>query len=194
MNPHRKHLYRLAVAAALLLLSTLRVEAQATPPADPLETGWNVSVNGGYSSVTNAGTNNGFFFSTGIRLGTHWVARGDVFVLNEPAVTVTLVKPEYRFSALHIFKNSSSATVKNTEFFINAGVGSARFTDPAKGTQSKVAYGAGGGFDIKMSDTVSIRPLDVSYIKSSMIAAAGGSSSRVIGNHLQFAAGLGLRF
>lgn len=163
--------------------------AQTPAPQDPLETGWNVSVNGGYSSVQNAGTNNGFFFSTGIRLSQHFVARGDVFVLNDPAVTVSLVKPEYRFSALHLFKGNTSATVKNTEFFVNAGLGNAHFTDVKQGTQSKFAWGVGGGFDIKMTPTVSIRPLDVNYIRSSMI---GGG--KVVGNHLQLAAGLGLRF
>ncbi len=176
---------------AVLFSSVLAVVSfgQTPAPSDPLETGWNVSVNGGYSSIQNAGTNNGFFFSTGIRLTQHFVARGDVFVLNDPAVTVSLVKPEYRFSAQHLFKSASSATVKNTEFFVNAGIGSAHYTDPAKGSTSKVAYGFGGGFDIKMSPTVSIRPLDVNYINSSLI-----NGGRVIGNHLQFAAGLGLRF
>ena len=178
----------------LFVLSVVSVHAQTkaptpAPPPDPLESGWNVMVNGGYSQVQNAGTNNGFFFSTGIRIAQHWVARGDVFVLASPSVTITLVKPEYRFSALHLFSNTTSSTVKNTEFFANLGIGDAHFTDPAKGTQSKVAYGFGGGFDVKLSDTVTVRPLDVNYIYSDLI---GGG--KVIGNHLQFAAGLGLRF
>lgn len=160
-----------------------------TKPADPLETGWNVMVNGGYSNVSNASTNNGFFFSTGIRLGQHWAARGDVFVTASPAVTTSLAKPEYRFSALHLFPNNQSPTVRNTEFFVNAGIGSSHYTDPAKGSQSKFAWGVGGGFDVKVSDTVTIRPLDVNYIRSSLL-----NGGKVIGNHLQFAAGLGLRF
>ncbi len=173
--------------ALLVLLAAASASAQA-PPKDVLEGAWNVSVNGGYSSIENAGTNNGFFFSAEQRLAQHWAARGDVFVLTDPGVTVTLAKPEYRLSARHVFKSSANPTVKNTEFFINAGVGNAHFTDPAKGTQSKFAWGVGGGFDIRISDTVSIRPLDVNYIRSSLI---GGG--RVIGNHLQFAAGIGLR-
>jgi hypothetical protein len=160
-----------------------------TPPSDPLETGWNVMVNGGYSSVSNATTNNGFFFSTGIRLSQHLVARGDVFVVASPAVTVSLAKPEYRFSALHLFKRNTTQAVKNTEFFVNAGIGAAHYTDPAKGGQSKFAYGFGGGFDVKMSDTITVRPLDVNYVRSTLL-----NGGKVIGNHLQFAAGLGLRF
>src|SRR5437867_1092149 len=143
---------------AILLLVALAAKAQTPKPADPLEGAWNVSVNGGYSSVQNAGTNNGFFFSTGIRLAHHWVARGDVFVLNDPAVTVSLAKPEYRFSARHLFKTTESPVVRNTEFFVNAGVGNARFTDPAKGTQSKFAWGVGGGFDVRASDKITVRP------------------------------------
>lgn len=173
----------------LLFIFVTPTLAQTPVSKDPLEGGWNVSVNGGYSGVSNAQTNNGFFFSTSIRVAQHFNARGDVFVLTDPAVTVSLVKPEYRFSALHLFKNAVSPTVRNTEFFINAGLGSAHYSDPIKGQNSKFAWGLGGGFDVKLTDTVSIRPLDVNYIRSSLI---GGG--RVIGNHLQFAAGLGLRF
>lgn len=177
----------------MLFVAALAFGQSATPPVtppDPLETGWNVSVNGGFSSVSNAGTNNGFFFSSELRVAQHWAARADVFVLNDPAVTVTLVKPEYRLSANHIFKNTSGnyAAVNALELFVNFGAGSARFTDPAKGTQSKFAYGGGGGFDYKLSDKITVRPLDVSWLKSSL------TGQRVIGNHLQFEAGLGLRF
>lgn len=180
----------LVLIATLLLASSVFAQQATSPPqpADPFDGGWTVAVNGGYSSVQNAGTNNGFFFSTGIRLTQHFVVRGDVFVLNDPAVTISLVKPEYRFSAKHLIKAPTSPIVANTEFFINAGLGSAHFTDPGKGTQSRFAWGVGGGFDIKLSDTVSMRPLDVNYLKSAL------TGPRVIGNHLQFAAGLGLRF
>lgn len=189
-------IFRKAISACVLFLSLSlcnAVTAQTAPPVpapppDPLETGWNVSVNGGYSQVQNAGTNNGFFFSTGIRLSQHFVARGDVYVLNDPAVTISLAKPEARFSARHIFKSSSTPAVQNTEFFVNAGLGDAHYTDPAKGSQSKFAWGLGGGFDVKISDSISVRPLDVNYLRSSII---GGG--KIIGNHLQFAATLGLR-
>lgn len=182
---------KISNAVTLIFLSCVSLAAQ-TPPSktpDPLESGWNVMVNGGYSSVSNAQTNNGFFFSTAIRLSQHVVARGDVFVVTSPAVTVSLAKPEYRFSASHLFKSNATPTVKNTEFFVNAGIGAAHFTDPAQGTKSKFAWGVGGGFDVKLSDTVSIRPLDVNYVRSSLL-----NGGQVIGNHLQFAAGLGLRF
>jgi len=55
--------------------------------------------------------------------------------------------------------------------------------DPS-GLDTNNAFGlmAGGGFDVRVGDKVSVRPLDVNYIRSSLI---GGG--RVIGNHLQLA-------
>lgn len=186
--------YRSVILLAAMLCVGNVVRAQATgadapptPAPTPLTSGWNVAVNGGYSSVSNAGTNNGFFFSTELRLSDHYSARGDVFVLTDPSVTVTLAKAQYRFAPK--FKTSSYALPQNMEFFANVGVGDARYNDPAQGTQSKFAWGIGGGFDVRISDTVSVRPLDVNYLRSSLI---GGG--RVIGNHLNLAASLGLRF
>lgn len=167
-----------------------------TPVPVPVTTNaWNVSVNGGYSNIQQAGTNNGFFFSTAIHVAEYWNIRGDVFVMNDPAVTLSLIKPEYRIPSSRLFKNASGNyfATNNVEFFLNGGIGNAHYTDPAKGSTSKFAWGIGGGFDMTVlqtgGTTVTIRPLDVNYISSQLI---GGG--KVIGNHLQFAAGLGLRF
>lgn len=182
---------------ALLLLVPCSLLAQSpAPDTVPLtENAWNVSVNGGYSSIQQAGTNNGFFFSTAIHVAQNWNIRGDVFVMNDPAVTISLIKPEYRIPSSRLFKNASGNyfAVNNVEFFLNGGLGSAHYTDPARGSTSKFAWGFGGGFDMKVLQTngtsIVIRPLDVNYLYSDLI---GGG--RVIGNHLQFSAGLGLRF
>jgi hypothetical protein len=188
------------LALALLLLTATSLQAQ-TKPVAPLEAPWSVAINGNFSSLQNETTNNGVLLSTAIRLATHWSIRADTYLFQTPNITVVLGGPEYRFSLAHIFKNSTGAiNAQNVEAFINAGVGDARSTAIVATTPttvtttssylSKLAYSVGAGFDIRISDTVSMRPLDVKYIKSSMIAGGG----QLVGNHISFGAGLGLRF
>lgn len=185
----------LFLAAVLLLTANTGVTfGQTQPPpssSDPFETGWSVSVSGGYTNVSNAQTNNGYFFSSAVRVAQHWNMRADIFILNSPQVTIAVAGPEYRLSINHILPQLSGnfPIINNMELFANAKLGDAKYTDPAKGSQSKFAYGVGTGFDIAVSDTVTVRPLDVSYIRSSLLT--GGV---VLGNHMQFEAGLGLRF
>src|SRR5260370_2938456 len=107
-----------------------------------------------------------------------------------------------RFSLEQRLKSSNFAgKASRVEAFLNVGAGTGRttatVTASASGTTTtteqsaaKFAYSAGGGFDIKLSDTVTLRPLDLKYIRASMLTNGG----QVIGNHMQFAAGLGLRF
>jgi hypothetical protein len=184
---------------ALLLILAPSCFAQSTPPS-PLSTAWNVSVNGNFSSLQNQGTNNGVLISTAIRLSTHWALRADTYLLQTPNVTIVLGSPEYRFSLASIFKQPSTGAVNpaNVEVFVNAGLGDTRATaivsqsgsTTTTTSSSRFAASVGGGFDIVVSPTLSIRPLDVKYIRSSMITNGG----QFIGNHLDFAAGLGLRF
>lgn len=201
MNPHRKHLYCLALLAALLLLSTLAAEAQTTKPPDVLENAWNVSVNGAYSNLTNAPTNNGFVTGVSFRLSQHLNLRSDVYILQSPqGLTMALAGPEYRFSLEHLLKSTAfAANASRIEPFFNVGAGTARTSTVVLAkdgssivnlSKAKFAYSVGGGFDIKVSDTLSIRPLDIKYVRSSFLEYGGG----VYGNQLAFAAGLGLRF
>jgi hypothetical protein len=191
------------ILGCLLLLPGL-LYAQTTPPPKPpdvLENAWNVSVNGGYSNVSNAPTNNGFVTGISFRLSQHLNLRSDVYILNSPqGMVLALAGPEYRFSLEHLLKSSAfAANASRVEAFFNVGAGDARTSTvkvAADGTsttsvsKAKFAASVGGGFDIKISDTVTMRPLDVKYVKSSFLNAGGG----LYGNQLSFAAGLNLRF
>lgn len=195
---------RLMYLAATLLLLSLSVNAQTPPapkPPDPLEGAWNVSVNGAYSNVTNAPTNNGFVTGVSFRVTQHFNLRSDVYVLQSPqGLTMALAGPEYRFSLEHLLKSTTfAANAAKIEPFINAGLGTARTstvilnkdgTSVVNLSAAKFAGSIGGGFDIKLSDTIYVRPLDVKYVKSSFLNSGGG----FYGNQLTFAAGLGLRF
>lgn len=185
---------------AVLLLISIPAFSQNVAPTPP-ESGWNVAVNGNFTSLTNQPTNNGVLLSTALRLATHWNLRADTYILNSPNVTVILGGPEYRFSLSRLFKSSGIGAVnaQNVEAFVNAGLGDAKSSAIVSSTgntvttttsMGKFAYSVGGGFDIMISPTVSIRPLDIKYIRSQMITNGG----QLIGNHLDFAAGLGLRF
>ena len=184
---------KIAVSAVVCLFLAIAASAQTTPtPKDPLETGYQVSVNAGVGTVSNAPTNNGYFFSSGFRVSQHMNVRADLYLLNNPALTISLLGPEYRISAQHLFKNSSYTTVNNLEFFVNGSAGASRFTDTTNATRAKFAFGFGGGFDYKLSDTVWIRPLDIKYVNYG-IPGTAQRSGQILGNHLQFAASIGLR-
>lgn len=174
--------------------------AQTKPPA-VLEAPWNVAINGNFSSLQNQATNNGVLISTAIRLATHWNIRADTYMFQTPNITVVLGGPEYRFSLARLFKNSNGAiNAQNVEAFVNVGAGDAKSSaivavtpttvTTTSSSMSKFAYAVGGGFDIMISPTVSMRPLDIKYIRSQMVTGGG----QLIGNHLDFAAGIGLRF
>lgn len=167
------------------------------PTPDPLESAWNISVSGSFSSVSNASTNNGFQTSEAIRFATHWTARADTFIVTLPSVVVVTAGPEYRASLAHLIKPNTQYVINtsNMEAFVNLGLGTSRTSSVASDgttTLSKAvfAYKIGGGFDIKVSNTMYLRPLDISYVRASMLQNGG----MVLGNHVQFAAGLGLRF
>lgn len=189
---------------SIALLFAVATQAQTPPapkPPDILENAWNVSVNGGYSNFANAPTNNGFVTGVSFRVSQHLNLRSDVYVLNSPqGLTVAVAGPEYRFSLEHLLKSSSyAANAARVEAFFNFEAGDAHSstvlvapngTTTSQITKSKFAYGPGAGFDIKLSDTVTVRPLDVKYLRSQYLNAGGG----LYGNQLSFAAGLNLRF
>jgi hypothetical protein len=184
----RKSIAVILVVAALLFASS----CLAQTPAPPAPTGWTFSTAAGYSNVTNAPTNNGFANVTELKLSTSLAIRGDVFIMTNPNVIGSYVGPEYIFPANRIFKSNPNNPVNsdNVEFFFNAKAGDLRSTDPTNTTKAKFSWGIGGGFNIKLSDKTFIRPLDVSYIRGSVFQNGG----TVIGNHLQAAAFLGVRF
>ncbi len=178
---------------ALPVVTRAQTPTPAPAPATlPTDNGWNVSFNGGFSTI-NGGTNNGVALVQELRLSTHLAIRADEYILNSPNTTITLGGLEYRFSAASIFKNSTYAVnAKNVEFFANGGLGTAHATVPASAniTARHLAVGVGGGFDYCVTPTVCIRPLDLKYVN-------GGSFTKgvsMLGNGLSFQAGIGLRF
>jgi len=185
---------RIALSIAVLLLFLASTAAAQTPPPKPpdiLENAWNVSVYGAYSKQQ---TNNGFATGLSLRLSQHLAMRSDVYILNSPQVTVALGGVEYRFSLEHLLKSSTyAANASRVEAFANVEGGTARSTaliGTGPKDLAKPAWSLGGGFDIKLSDTVTVRPLDIKYVRSSFLSNGG----QVLGNQMQFAAGLGLRF
>lgn len=166
------------------------LSAQGT--AQPSTPGWTFSTAAGYSNVTNAQTNNGFANVTELKLSEYLAVRGDVFIMTNPQVIGSYVGPEYVLPATKIFKQNANNPVNagNVEFFFNAKIGDIRSTDPTNTTKAKFSWGVGTGFNIKLSDKTFIRPLDISYIRGSVFQGGG----TVIGNHMQAAAFLGVRF
>lgn len=179
--------------AVALLLAAISAAAQTptpTPTPAPQVPGWAFSVSGGYSNVTNAPTNNGVAIVTELKLATFTrkyfsdiSARGDVFIIGNPNVTGSYVGPQ-----VTVLKTNVNGA--NTEIFANVKFGDVRSNDATNSTQAKFSWGIGGGLNVQMSDHTFIRPLDISYIRGSVFQGGG----TVIGNHLQAAALLGVRF
>ena len=176
----------------LALLCPLTPSLNAQTKASDSQPGWTFSTSAGYSNVTNAPTNNGFANVTELKLSTSIAIRGDVFLMTNPQMIGSYVGPEYILPANKLFKSNPNNPVNsdNVEFFFNAKVGDIRSSDPTNTTKAKFSWGVGGGFNIKLSDKTFIRPLDISYIRGSVFQGGG----TVIGNHLQAAALLGVRF
>ncbi len=160
--------------------------ALTTPP------GWTFSTAAGYSNVTNAPTNNGFASVTELKLSEYLAIRGDVFLMTNPQVIGSYIGPEYILPATKVFKANANNPVNagNVEFFFNAKIGDLRSSDPTNTTKAKFSWGLGLGFNIRLSDKTFIRPLDVSYIRGSVFQGGGTT----LGNHMQAAALLGVRF
>lgn len=188
---------------ALFVNASFATAQTPTPTPTPVAQapGWVFSTSAGYSNVSNAPTNNGFANVTELRLSQSLVIRGDMFLMTNPQVIGAFVGPEYLLPASRIFKpgpNTGAFDAANVEFFANVGLGDLRSTDPANSnTKAKFAWKIGGGFNLKLSDKTFIRPLDISYIRGSVLTGTGTTAapfSAVLGNHLQFSALVGVRF
>jgi hypothetical protein len=179
--------------SALLLLFALPCFAQTPDPTPPpVVNGWNVLVNGAFSSA-NGATNNGFALTEELAVSPHFALRADEYLLNSPNVTVALGGVEYRIPGTAIFKASNFAVnASKLTFFVNGELGDAHATVPDSSpiTQRHFAVGIGGGFDLCVSATVCLRPLDLKYVNGGVMTNGG----KVLGNGLQFSSGINLRF
>lgn len=174
----------LLAVAVLLAVSAAGARAQAAP--DLLENAWHVQLAGGYSLTSNEGTNHGFTSSIAVRVAKHWNVRADVFSVDSPATIVSLIGPEYRWSLAQWVRPNEFVNTDRFRLFVNVKVGAAKNSNDVK----KLAYSAGGGVELPISDTFSLRPLDVSYVRASLFQGGG----IWVGNHMRLASGIGLSF
>lgn len=186
---------RLLFLVVLLFLASSIAVAQTspTPPPVPVNVpGWNVLINGAFSTA-NGDTNNGTALTEELAVSPHFAIRADQYLMNSPSTTVALGGVEYRRAASDFIKPSTmTVNTSNITFFVNAEVGTAHATVPANVTitQRHFAVGIGGGFDYCINSTVCLRPLDLKYVNGGVLTNHG----QVLGNGLQFGAGLNLRF
>lgn len=168
-----------------LLLCGPRSQAQGTLP------GWNVAINGNFLNVTNAATNNGFASVEAVRVANNWDLRADQLTLTSPAGgTIALFRAEYRLLLSSLLKPNQYVNTSNFEPFLNLGGGIANSND-ASGSTNRPAFTVGAGFDYLVGATgmFTLRPLDVSYVRASILQGGG----QIIGNHMQLMSGLGVR-
>ena len=183
---------RLLILATLLLLASSFAVAQTTTPSAPLSSGNVFTVSAGYANMSSTATNNGFQMTGILTLnqGTYSLLglRADTLLLASPNVTMSLIGPEYQYSIAHLFKSTNTVT-QNIVLFTHVGVGEAFFTSPTtgEGSHAKFALGLGGGIQVNVTSTMFFRPLDVTWVHSSI-----PGTSAVIGNQAQFAASFGL--
>lgn len=176
---------RLFSIATIIILLSIAAIAQSSLP------GWNVSINGNFLNVTNAATNNGFASVESVRVASRSDLRADQLTLTSPAGgTIALFRYEYRFQLSDIVKPNQYVNTANFEPFINAGGGIANSND-SSGSTNRPAFVVGVGFDYATgsSGMFTLRPLDVSYVRASILQGGG----QIIGNHLQLMSGIGIR-
>jgi len=177
----------------LMMVATSWAFAQAAPPVsapDVLEKAWRVEFSGNYSLLRENSNNNGYQAGFALRVAQHWAARADVFTVTSPSARVTIAGPEYRFSLGHWFKGSQFIHADGLEAAFSAKIGSARSGPNFGVAKARFAYGLGGSLDKKVSDHLSLRILELNYVRASIFRPEG----LVLGNHLQLASGIGLRF
>jgi hypothetical protein len=193
-----------AIAAIFLSILALPCVAQTTAALTPAPTpapvvapptsipGWNVLINGAFSTA-NGNTNNGSALTEELGISSHFAIRADQYLMNSPSTTVALGGVEYRRAASDFIKPTNlTVNTSAITFFVNAELGTAHATVAATApiTQRHFAVGIGGGFDYCLSATVCLRPLDLKYVNGGVMTQGG----KVLGNGLQFGAGLNLRF
>jgi len=177
----------------LMMIATGWAFAQGAPPVrppDPLEGAWRVEFSGNYSLLRENSNNNGYQAGFALRVAQHWAARADVFTVTSPSARVTIAGPEYRFSLGHWFKGSQFIHADGLEAALSAKIGSARSGPDFGAARARFAYGLGGSLDKKINAHFSMRILELNYVRASIFRPSG----IVLGNHLQVASGIGLRF
>lgn len=201
----RKHLIFMVLLFLVLCLCVPVSLAQTAPVSPASLPGYSVSFSAGYSATSGNSTNNGFWGSVAVPLYTFQslvakkydmslTLRGDYFTLSKPADYILTGGPEFRLQF------SKPNLLNGTVFqpFANVGFGIARnecvaAQNCASGVDQTThgAFKVGGGLDIPVNPTMSIRILELDFIHSSLIP---GNGNVVVTNAAQLSAGIGLRF
>ena len=178
---------RFCVVLFAVLALSLAVFAQA-PPSLP---GYQVSLAAGYSLLSGAQNNNGFFSSVAVPLRTwdkEWsfnlAGRGDYFSIVTPSTYVITAGPEFRFQ----FSRASFFNGKVFQPFANVGAGAARSSAGSGATYS--AWKLGAGLDMPQNSTLSWRLFEVDYIHSKIFP----NNYTVLSNWAEVETGLKLSF
>lgn len=175
---------------AFVCLSLSLALAQSAPAPLP---GYQVSLAAGYSLLTGAQNNNGFFSSVGMNMRTFdktnsfsIAARGDYFSINTPSSYVIAGGPEFRFQ----FSRASFLSGKVFQPFANVGAGAARSSCSGCSNAPHFALKIGGGLDMVGSPTVTYRLFEVDYIHSTIFP----NNAITLSNFAQVMTGLKLNF
>lgn len=179
--------------------------AQTAAPVPASLPGYSVSISAGYSATTGNTTNNGFWGSVAVPAYTFQSViakqydmtlsiRGDYFSLSKPDDYVLTGGPEFRLQ----FSKPNLLNGQAFQPFANIGLGMARnqcvaAMNCAAGVDqtTHAAFKIGGGLDIPVNGTMSIRILELDLIHSSAIP---GNGNVVVTNAAQLSAGIGFRF
>jgi hypothetical protein len=189
------HNPKAATAVILLLVAPGLMFAQAPPANLP---GYTVQLTAGYSLLTGAQNNNGFFSSVAVPIKTFnnkysfsLSGRADYFSIATPSSYVIAGGPEARFQ----FSKPDLMGGIVFQPFGNVMLGMAKSACPAAGcaptvdTSGKFAFKIGGGLDVPLKGGVVARLFQVDYIKASIYP-----NGLVLSNFAQVTTGLGIRF
>jgi len=175
-----------SLCLAVLVFAAISSFAQA-PASLP---GYQVSLAAGYSLLTGAQNNNGFFSSVAAPLyllnkkySVSIAGRGDYFSIATPSSYVVAGGPEFRFQ----FSSATFFSGRVFQPYANVGGGMAH---SSSNSTIYPAWKVGGGLDLVGNSTLSYRLLEVDYIHSTIFP----SNHVVLQNFAQVMTGLKLSF
>jgi opacity protein-like surface antigen len=191
-----KFLFGFLFLVLVVTLIAFPVSAQ-TPcnlPAELCSNGFNVSVTGAYSNFSGVATNNGFLAGVDAQIAPHWVADARIYSTGSPAGNILQFGPTYYGSLAKILPSTGNFNSTNMAWFVSAGAGLSWSAATVNGAMvngpKKFAWSVGGGIDYQVSSNVTLRIVDVRYVRTSMLTNGG----QFIGNIAQIASGLNIRF
>jgi hypothetical protein len=186
------------VAVAFLFVVFSACFAQSAPTPLP---GYNIQISAGYSLLSGAQNNNGMFASVAVPIWTRnsvntftVSGRADYFTVTSPSVYVVTAGPEVRYQ----FSRASILGGMVFQPFGNMGMGTGRSSCVNAGTctatssagASHFAFKFGGGLDVPVSSTLTMRVFEVDWIHSTLFPG----NSLTLTNVPQVTSGISLRF